>query len=402
MADQIQAFLQSLSPPLASSGQTSQFRQLLTSGMSSYVADYLRPQTTAKLLSNLMQSRKQGVWTNRDAGITKYVSTLFNSGAPINEFGQFIDNNGKQQLLEACGSELIWYNLATAVQTNLITLPTTFTNNPDALYPLFPCIREFQTEQAGTTLYTIVTHPQLVEPYTINASGVAATFQLNANAGTGYWGYLVSPIVSQNTVYGYPALCEPFLGRMAYAGFPIGFQTNPPAQNSPSVYDILITNFGYYNTVTQSAPLEATDGVRLQVPAICGRPTALKTIQLNNSTNSQALLVGCEYGVCIIQGTDATNLGCIILTTEYGIPSNRCIIPILNDAIFLANDGIRSFSATALNANLLTSSLSYGLQDLVQTWDQTWLNQAFAVRHRLTKDIQFWMPQLKQWRCLRC
>src|SRR5665213_1964556 len=408
MADQITTFLNSLSPPLATAGQTSQYRQLLTSGMASYVADYLRPQNTAKLLSNLMQSRKQGVWTNRDAGITKYVSTQFNSGAPICEFGQFIDTNGNQQMLFACGSNFTWYNLATTVATNLSTsIPVNHSNNADALYPLCPYIRECQTEQAGTTLYSVVTHPQILTANTINASGTYATFQLNPSntAVTGTWGYIATPLVpsGDGIPYGYPALCEPFLNRMAYAGFPIGFQTTPPSLSSvsltvqsPSVYDILLTNFGYYDTVTQNAPLLATDGVRLQVPAICGRPTALKTIQLNNSSNSQALLVGCQNGVCIVQGTDATNLGLVILTTEFGIPTNRAIVPILNDAIFLANDGIRSFSATALNSNLLTSALSYGLQDLVQTWDQTWLNQAFAVRHRTTKDIQFWTPQLNE------
>jgi len=373
------------------------FKQLLTNGMGSYVADYLRDQSTAKLLSNLMQSRKQGVWTNRDAGIEKFVNLQFNSGASINEFGQFIDSSGIQQLLLAAGSKLIWYNMSNTVVTNVTTsLPTDHTNNSDPLYPLFPCIREFETIVAGVKLYTIVTHPQLFSAYTIDSSAAWAAFQLNATGdGSTYWGCLDTPIVANKTVYGFPALCEPYLDRMVYTGWPISFQTSPPGGfASPSVYDIIVTNSGKYDTCTLNAPLLATDGVRLQVPAICGRPTALRTIQLNNSSNSQAVLVGCENGVCLIQGTDASNMGLIILTREFGIPSNRAILQIQNDIIFLANDGIRAYSSLVINANLLTSSLSYGLQDYIQKWDQNWLNQSFAVRHRQTKDIQFWMPLL--------
>jgi hypothetical protein len=400
---------QSQISPLQSEGKDIQWgQQLLTDGMASYPADYLRAQTVAKLLSNLMQSRRQGVWTSRDNGITKYISTLFNSGATINSFGQFIDTQGVQQLILQAGTNLTWLNLATTVATNLTTsLPINHANNSDPLYPLFTCIREFQTITAGTTLYSVMTHPQNLSASTINASGTLATFQLNPlnTAVTGTWGYIGAPMVgSGNGIpYGYPALCEPFLNSMAYAGFPISFQTNPPSLSSVSltaqplsVYDILITNYGYYGTVTQSSTLLATDGARLQVPAICGRPTALKTIQLNNQSNAQALLVGCEKGVCLIQGTGANNFGLIILTTEFGIPSNRAILQIQNDVVFLANDGIRTFSSLVINANLLTSSIAYGLQDYVQQWDQTCLNQAFAVRHRTTKDIQFWMPQLNQ------
>jgi hypothetical protein len=400
---------QSQISPLMQEGKDIQWgQQLLTDGMASYPADYLRAQTVAKLLSNLMQSRRQGVWTSRDNGITKYLSTQFNSGAVMNSFGQFIDTQGIQQLILQVGSHLTWLNLATTIATNLSTsLPTDHSNNSDPLYPLFCCIREFQTIVAGTTLYSVMTHPQNLAASTINASGTLATFQLNpANtAVAGTWGYIGAPMVGTGIgiPYGFPALCEPFLNSMAYAGFPISFQTNPPSLGTVSltaqplsVYDILITNYGLYNTVTQSSTLLATDGVRLQVPAICGRPTALKTIQLNNQSNSQALLVGCEKAVCLIQGTGANDFGLIILTTEFGIPSNRALLQIQNDIVFLANDGIRTFSSLVINANLLTSAISYCLQDYVQQWDQTWLNQAFAVRHRVTKDIQFWMPELNE------
>jgi hypothetical protein len=362
---------QAVSSPTAS--------QILTNGMASYPADFLRDQSTAKLLMNMLQSRRQGVWTNRDNGISKYVATQFNSGAKFYDFGLFLDSSGNQQLVFQCGNELIYYNLATATTTVLAgSYPIT---SNDTFYAPAPCIREFQPFQAGATSVSVVTHPGVQNAATISQAAAYATF-FGSGGSAGNWLITASPLQVKD--YSYPAFCEPFLNRMVYTGFPIGANSQ----------DVLITNAGTYNTLTQnSTPLD-TDGVVVQVPAICGRITGVKAVQLNNSSNAQALIIGCQRGVCLVQGTGALSFGLTVLTLQYGIPSNRAYMQVQNDMIFLSNDGIRSFSSLVINANLLTSSLSYGLQDYVQNWDQAYLNRAFVVGNRNTKDIQFWMPQL--------
>jgi hypothetical protein len=229
------------------------------------------------------------------------------------------------------------------------------------------------------------------------------TFQVQYNppssllAGQQMWGATYAPLVpaSQSPssitipeqIYSQPKFCEPFLNRMAYAGF-----SDP---NNPAVYqDVIITNAGTYNECSISPTLLDTDGTVIQVPPILGSITALKAVQLNNQGNTEALVIGCTRGVVVVSGTGALSFSSAVLTQEFGIPSNRALAQIGNDVIFMASDGIRAFSALVINANLVPSSITYGLQDVVNTWDQEWLQNAFVVRHRITRDIQFWIPQL--------
>lgn len=243
------------------------------------------------------------------------------------------------------------------------------------------------TTTIATALKNAINSTAALSSVGITATSAAAVITISFAAPTTQWGNVIAPIVATTKIYSKPAFCEAFNGSMVYGGF--------SDTTYPGTYqDILITNSGTYNQVTQSGTLLDTDGVIFNVPAICGKVTALKVVQLNNQNNSQAIIVGCQRGVCLIQGTGATTYSLVILTLQYGIPSNRALIQCQNDMIFLANDGIRCFSALIVNANLLTSSLSYGLQDYVQTWDQSNLQNAFVCGNRNTKDIQFWIPQL--------
>jgi hypothetical protein len=358
---------------------------LLTNGMASYPADFLRDISTAKLLQNLLQSRKQGVWTNRDCGMTRYVSSAFNSGAQFYDMGQFIDSNSINQLVFQCGNEMYLYNLSAATTTSLGAMPTT---SQDPLYAPFPTIRQFQPSVAGTAGVTVVTHPGANLAYVISGSSpTCVTFNGNGTSGGAIWCATAAPLPAKN--YSAPALCEAFLNRMVYASWCAnGLGT------TGNVYDILITNAGYYNTITQNSTPVATDGVVMQVPAVLGRPTALKAVQLSNQNNQQALIIGCQYGVALITGQDATSFAMTTLTRQYGILSNRAFAQIDNDVMYLATDGIRCFSALIVNANLLTDTVSYGLQDYVQSFDQAYLNRAFVATNRSTKDVQFWVPTL--------
>jgi len=356
---------------------------LLTNGMASYPADFLRDPATAKLLLNLLQSRKQGIWTNRDNGMSRYTQTVFNSGAQFYDFGLFIDSTGVEQLVFQCGNQMIFYNMGTNASSNLGAMPTTAL---DSLYAPFPCIREFQPFVASGAPVSIVTHPGSIQASTISNVPALATFYASGGAAS-IWCTTAAPLQVKN--YSNPALCESFLNRIAYGGFPVGAGNTAGNQN-----DIILTNAGTYNTVTQNATPVATDADIIQIPPILGRPTALRSIQLNNQNNQQALIIGCTRGVALISGTDSTNFAVSILTRQYGIPSNRAFAQIDNDMMFLSTDGIRCFSSLIINANLLTDAISYGLQDYVQTWDQKFLNRAFAVTNGQTKDVQFWIPQL--------
>lgn len=356
--------------------------QILSQGQASYTSDFLRGPNNAKLLQNLLQSRKQGIWSSRDNGFQKYDPQVFNSGATFYEFGEYLDSNGAQQMLFQCGGNLFSYIMTTHTATSLGTVPTT---SNDSFYAPVPCFREFQPFQGGATTLTIMTHPGNLNASMISSTPTLTTFSLNGGT-MGFWGSTASPLPAQN--YGYPAFCESFLNRAVYAGW-----SNTLASQG-ILYNIIITNAGSFNTCTQNATPQATDGVVMQVPAICGRPTAIRVVQLTNQTNSQAVIVGCQKGVCVITGTNATDFALVVLTLRYGIPSNRAFAQIDNDMIYLATDGLRSYSALIVNANLLTDAISYGIQDLVQTFDQAFLNRAFIVTHQQTKDIQCWVPQL--------
>ena len=480
-----------LSPTQQAASSLLPNEQLLIGGMTSYVSDYLRAQTDAKLLLNLLQSRRQGVWSSADNGYTTFMTNTVNAGSKIYEFGQFLDANNRQQLLAQVGSQLLWFDIInasiTAIKTDLSTAG-----------PM--CFRQFRPFQAGVSAQTIITqsnyaspYDSAIQPYMCNTAGVVQKFFLNSNrtvavlsgtitvadtvsiivynaalsgynpmtithtiilgdtllsiatslaaainangilgylgviaasSGTSiileststtpttytgsvtgssteainfatdtgavpslsYWGETAAPL-PVNT-YSRPEFCEPFLDRMIFASF-----QDP---KYPEVYqDILITNEGYFSKCAQTgAGLLSTDGVVLQVPPICGKITAIKVVNTSTQANSQVVIVGCEKGVCLIQGADATNFGLVVVTTNFGVPSNRAIIQLQADVLFVASDGIRAMSSLVVNANLLPSAISYPLQDIVNNWDQKNLKYAHVVHSSRTRDVQFWIPTL--------
>jgi hypothetical protein len=368
-------------PPYSQAGVSQQPSvQVLSNGMVSYVADYLRDQSSAKLMVNLLQSRKQGVWTSRDNGIARYDSHVYNAGATLSGFGSYFDVNNVQNLVFQAAANLYAYNFSTKNATAILT----------GGHSGIPTFRQFQPNQAGATTVTIGTYQSATQaggqPIKIIQAGTASTFGLNGGTVSAHvWGATAAPLAVKT--YSQPAFCEAFLNRMAYGGFQ---DTTLPA----NYYDVLITNAGLFDTVSQNSTLEDTDGVVVQVPAICGRITSLKSVQLSNQNNAQALMIGCQNGVCLVQGTGALSFGVVVLTLQFGIPSNQALMQVSNDVIFLATDGIRAFSSLVINANLITSALSYGIQDVIQTLDQANLQYAFVCGNRNTKDIQFWLPQL--------
>lgn len=194
--------------------------------------------------------------------------------------------------------------------------------------------------------------------------------------------------------YKKPRFSEPFLDRMAYAAF---FE-----DNADTCQDILFTNAGSFDVVTQSTSIVATDGGIFTIPASLGRITALKTLKLTNQTNDQVLIVGCSNGVAMITGQDAGSFQMRILTDEYGIPSNRALVAIQNDLFFLATDGIRRFSGLANNATLLNATMTFDQSDIIRRINPNTAPLAFATHHRLTQEVEFWFALDENVKCNSC
>ena len=360
--------------PLSQQGKSLQLTQLILSdGLATYPADILRKQTQAKILSNLLQSRRRGIWTNRDCGWVRGRSSTFNSGAAILDFGIFYTPTGTAVMLFQAGSKLYSYDLTTHTETQLLT-----GLNATAV----PCMRPFMATAASSTPITIYTSSKSTQAAKITAANAAAVFNLNGGTASN-WGSTAAPLAVKT--YASPAFCEPYGNRMVYGGF-------DATTNTSTGMDVLITNFGTYDTVSQSGTLLATDGGVFTVPPILGPITGIRSKKLSNQTNDEVVIIGCQRGVAVITGTDATDYSLKIATREFGIVSNRTWVDLMNDLLFVADDGVRTFSNLAINSNLLTSSLTFELQDLINSFDKQHLANIWAIHHRDTKDVQFWFP----------
>lgn len=347
------------------------FMLSLDGGLATYPADIFRPPNQARVLNNVLQSRQRGVYTNRDAGWIRQRPAAI--GTNILEFGKFIDARGKQTLLLQSDDTLYSYDLATSLETAILSGFAVKT----------PCFRNFGVITAGASPNVVMTNGD--SPMAINITSVtaAAPFGLNGNVNPLFFGQTAGPLPVKT--YSKPTICEVFSNRMVYAGF--DGVNHPDTAN-----DVLICNFGSFNTVTQSGPITATDGGIISVPPVLGSIRCLKSLRLTNQQIQEVLVIGCTDGVAVVTGHDATSFNMVVLTDEFGIPSNRAILQIMNDLLFLADDGIRQFSSLLVNASLLTATLTYDLQDVINAMDQDTLQNAFVVHHRSTKDIQFWFP----------
>ncbi len=343
-------------------------QELLTvnDGLATNVSDLLRAKTKAKVLNNV-RMLKRGVFTNRKSGWLKQRAGVFNAGAAFLDFGVFVDTAGVRTLIQQVGSVLMSYDLTT--ETNIRTGLST---------SALPCMRMFSPYAAATTPYMVYCNGN-IEPRKI--TGVAAEVALNLNGGA--WPAATGAPLPVKT-YSKPKFCELFLDRMAYFGFTAG----------ATVYaqDVLISNSGDAETVTQSGTLAATDGGIFTIPAHLGPIVGGKTLKLNNENNDQVLIIGCTNGMAVITGSSALDFSMRILTEEYGIVSNRCWVQLQNDLYFLATDGIRRFSGLAQNANLLNATMTLELQDIMQRINVANASVAHATHHRLTQEVEWWFP----------
>lgn len=352
LAAWIPAAAQQATQQTATGGQVKPNIVAPTSGLFTTTADILRSKEFAKVLNNV-QMTKRGIWTSRGIGFTKQRNTTFNSGAEILEMQTHFTSDGTQRFVIQAGSKLYSYNFSNSTETEIGSgLSTT----------AVPCMRSFSP---GVFIYVNGDS----EPK--NWDGVPANVVTAASG----WPQTVATVS-----YSKPSLVEVFGTRAVYAGF--------PAQP----YTVLISAANQANTFTISTPQVATDGGAFTLPSALGVITGLKTLRLGNSSNDQVLIVACRRGMAFIGGTDATNYYQRELTRTHGCLSNRSFVQVQNELYYCATDGIRTLSNLNTSATLSPETLTYGIQDLYNMINTSYINKIFAVHHPSTQEIQFWIP----------
>jgi hypothetical protein len=94
-----------------------------------------------------------------------------------------------------------------------------------------------------------------------------------------------------------------------------------------------------------------------------------------------------------LTGFDSTNFAVKELTRAYGIPNNRTWVPLGDNELFMATDGIRRLANSAYGANLVGTPVSYPVQNLIQRINTTVnAKQMWAINNRATQELEFWIP----------
>ncbi len=234
------------------------------------------------------------------------------------------------------------------------------------------------TAVSNGAVVSITSNSPNTTTYTVTNS-THQTLTLAANAGAAF-GSTVAPL--QLKTYNNPRFCSKFYNRMVYAGF----------TGSDTAFDIVVTNGGTFANCTLSSTLTATDGGVIQSDVSLGPITGLYNLRTSNTSNNETLIVACQNGVAIIDGTDATNFAYIVLTREYGILSNRSWVQLQNDVCFPTTNGIRRYSDLIVNATLVGASLTLGLADIYNQVNIVGADKIHACHNLPTQEVQFWIP----------
>jgi hypothetical protein len=322
-----------------------------TGGVQTNVPDLARTKEYAKVLDNLHMTRR-GVWTTAGTGYDDVSST----GASVLEMGDHFDDSGVHYLV---------YQTGTALKT-LLPNSVDITGGTAPSASFVPCFKSF-----SPTTFIFVngdSQPQIWD-------GVEA----NNFAVDGAW-----PVTLGGLTYSKPKFVEVFRNRACFAGFAAG-----TGQRNFTVLMSKQDNASNFNTTT---PTAATDAGAFTLPSALGPITGLKTIRLGNSTNDQALIIGCERGMAFIAGSDARDFSLKEITRSHGCLSNRAWVLIQNDLYYPATDGIRIISNLNTSATLSPDTVTFRVNDL---WNRIhYLKRAsiFAVQHPSTQEVIWWIP----------
>lgn len=339
-------------------------------GLYSNTTAMLRDKDSAAVLDNL-QMTTRGIWTSRGIGWVTFNNSSY-SGANFYEFGQHTDSSGTNHLLVHVGTALC------EVDPNLGTPTTLYTS--------------MQDDNATRASFASFSPSQLL------ITTGKATAPLLWDGNTAHTASLQSgwPQTVATISYNGPQFLEVFAGRVIYAGF------------SGRPMDVLFSKQGDPNSFTISSPAAATDGGSFTLPSRLGAITGMKTLRSVDLSSPEVLIIGCQRGMAMITGNSGTNFAMYTLTREYGLASNRSWVQLQNDMYFLATDGIRKFTSLLANGNLLNSSISFPIQDLINrivkttsivglggtgyTVTKPIFQQVFALHHPDTQEVFWFLP----------
>lgn len=321
------------------------------------ISDLLRTEESAKVLNNL-QMLKQGIWTNQGIGWQKERAGVFNSGAQFMEFAVHQPTTGGDKLMFMVGDKVYLYDLASHTETLLYTAASAPTKAP--------CIRSH-----SPTSVILTDGDGAIEPKGWDGDST------HSFGATGLYSWPVTVLLRS---FSKPKVCEPFAGRMAYAGFATYSNTVLLSSQDTSA------EFRTYD------PVRATDAGYLEVPAALGPIVGLRALKLDTTSAETVLLIGCTRGFALVTGSSALDFACIELTREFGLASNRTWVQLNNDMYFLATDGIRKFSSLGQNATLSNQTVSFGISNLISRINKDKADLAWAVHHPQTQEVQFWFP----------
>lgn len=242
--------------------------------------------------------------------------------------------------------------------------------------------------------------------YTASSSGAVITLQIPATYASGFTlttsntgtaastvgavsGLPTFPGVFNGLTYTKPALCTPFQSRVAYTAF-----ANDGASGNAVAQMLLISALADAESFKLSTPAQVTDAWSIPIPPICGRPKTITSLKLSTNVADEVLVIGCTKGVCVVRGNDTSTFRLEILTTQFGMPSNRAIVQLDNALVFMSTDGFRYYTGTNDTQNLLTEQAPgvIDIFDQILLIDRKNWSKAHAVHHPDTQEIWFWVP----------
>jgi len=346
-------------------------------GVFSNASELTRPDGYAAVLDNLHMN-KQGVWTDKGHGWELQNADPFNSGAQFVEISEQTSRTRGEMIVMQVGDKVYAYDGTTANDITGDTVPVVGSH---------PCIRTFVNPGGN---YCLFLNDQAEPAYTYDGS-VPFFYPVPSGAqpmGTPNLGF---PCVLGGKTYSKPTICEGYYGRAVFAGFdahPHTILLSTPING----YDFSQGTTQEMGTVTGTPVPLATDAGAIDVPSELGEITGLCLLRVGNGSNDQTMLIGCTKGVAILTGSDSTNFAVKELTRAYGIPNNRTWVPLGDNILFIATDGIRRIANSAYGANIVGSPVSYPVQDLFNRINRQALDQCFAINNRATQELEFWVP----------
>lgn len=351
--------------------------QTYEKGVWSNTTELTRQEGYAAVLDNL-HTNKDGVWTEKGHGWELQNANPFNSGASFVEISNQTSRTRGEMIVMQVGDKVYAYDGTTANDITGDTVPAV---------GHWPTIRSFVNPGGNYCLFCNDQH----EPCFTYDGNVAFTYPVPDSGhplGTPNLGF---PCILGGKTYSKPTLCEGYYGRVVYGGFadhPHTILLSTPING----YDFSQGTTEEMGVVTGTPVPLATDAGAIDVPSNLGEVTGFCSLRVGNGSNDQTMLIGCSKGMALLTGSDSTNFAVKELTRAYGVPNNRTWVPLGDNVLFCATDGVRRIANSAYGANVVGTPVSYPVQNLYQRINASATDQMWAVNNRATQELEFWIP----------